>query len=250
MEHIRFPTIPAKDLILVVQPTGFIDREMYLKALEYQICPELERFDKSLSMFQLRLPSLKRTFTYQSDFDTNGILYWLGTHEGTKPYENPSKIGKVVLKSCEWILPDIHPIVDWNKNEQSYSKVHEKEPWVEIHFTKYRIIPSYYTLRADLNSSNGYTFRNWVFEGSCNGGNTWVTLRTHIDDKSMAVRPFASSSWDIDKTKSPNFGFQALRIRRTGPNGRTEISKNASGADTSYMTMQGLEIYGDCVSDT
>lgn len=36
-------------------------------------------------------------FKHKSDFDTNGLLYWLGTDGGTKAYTNPAVSGKVTL---------------------------------------------------------------------------------------------------------------------------------------------------------
>jgi len=40
-----------------------------------------------------------KKFTYESDFDENGILYWLGTTGKTTPYINPCKIPSLALAS-------------------------------------------------------------------------------------------------------------------------------------------------------
>src|SRR5690606_17658078 len=40
---------------------------------------------------------LTLTFTHSSDFDTNGLLYYIGTDGLTKPYKNPLHDQKVKL---------------------------------------------------------------------------------------------------------------------------------------------------------
>ena len=45
------------------------------------------------------LPPPFRSFRYVSDFDENGVLYYLGTGGGTRPWSNPHDSGDVV---CSW----------------------------------------------------------------------------------------------------------------------------------------------------
>ena len=39
------------------------------------------------------------TFTYESDFDENGLLYYIGTGEGAgEPYANPAEAGRIGVR--------------------------------------------------------------------------------------------------------------------------------------------------------
>ena len=49
-------------------------------------------------------------FEFVSNFDANGVLWWLGTEGGTTAYANPHTAGRVVARFCS-ILHGNMPIL-------------------------------------------------------------------------------------------------------------------------------------------
>lgn len=45
-------------------------------------------------------------FSYQSDLDHNGVLFWLGTHGYTKKYSNPQALGHIMVEMADLFKGD------------------------------------------------------------------------------------------------------------------------------------------------
>jgi hypothetical protein len=88
-------------------------------------------------------------FVYQHDLDMNGILYWLGTSRGTKPYCNPAELGVVTVTSVPLaIAPRSEPasaIV--GRSLCRCVTLPNRESWFVIDLQNVWVRPTAYTLR-------------------------------------------------------------------------------------------------------
>ena len=169
------------------------------------------------------------TFTYVSDFDTNGVLYHLATEGGARPYANPHAAGRVVASmssvhggSADLFVQHAHPdpLINYTENTAG--------AWMAVDLGEGRALRvGRYTLRHDQNS--GYALRRWRLEGSADGTG-WTTLKTHADDAGLANTPMATASWPVEAAGA----FRHFRILQTGP--------NSSG--NHYLCCAGIELYG------
>jgi len=69
--------------------------------------------DHRLNIWSCLYPSHTVSFEYESDFDDRGVVYFLGTHGRTRPYQNPCKSGQVsimisLFQISWWIFLDRH----------------------------------------------------------------------------------------------------------------------------------------------
>eukprot|EP01083_Nonionella_stella_P317993 1160221_1 len=62
---------------------------------------EVKVMDIDPIMVQFKTLSHK-AFVYESDFDTNGICYAIGSNFGQKEFSNPHHQGLIRLKSSKW----------------------------------------------------------------------------------------------------------------------------------------------------
>ncbi|XP_041988693.1 E3 ubiquitin-protein ligase Ufd4 isoform X4 [Aricia agestis] len=173
------------------------------------------------------------TFTYDHDFDENGVLYFIGSNGGT----------------CEWVNPGAHALVSvWSSDGRAlpYGRAEDvlsraREP-LNVHTNDDRrafvaldlglqLVPSAYTLRH----ARGYgrsALRNWLFQMSADGV-TWTTLLAHSDEQALQ-EPGSTATWRV-RADAP---YRYLRIQQNG--------KNASG-QSHYLSLSGLEVYGKVV---
>ncbi|CAH0714365.1 unnamed protein product, partial [Brenthis ino] len=173
-------------------------------------------------------------FTYDHDFDENGVLYFIGSNGGT----------------CEWVNPGAHGLVSvWSSDGRQlpYGRAEDAlsrspEP-LNVHTNDDRrafiavdlgvhIIPSAYTLRH----ARGYgrsALRNWLFQMSMDGV-SWNTLVAHSDEQALQ-EPGSTATWRVRCDAL----YRYLRVQQNG--------KNASG-QSCYLSLSGLEIYGKVVS--
>ncbi|KAI5638854.1 HECT-domain (ubiquitin-transferase) domain-containing protein [Phthorimaea operculella] len=174
------------------------------------------------------------TFTYDHDFDENGVLYFIGSNGGT----------------CEWVNPGAHGLVSvWSSDGRQlpYGRAEDAlsrspEP-LNVHTNDDRrafiavdlglhIVPTAYTLRH----ARGYgrsALRNWLFQMSMDGA-TWNTLLAHNDEQALQ-EPGSTATWRL-RVDAP---YRYLRIQQNG--------KNSSGQN-HYLSLSGLEVYGKVVS--
>ncbi len=168
--------------------------------------------------------------TYSGLFDTNGVLYWIGTGGGTRGYTNPHTSGDVVVSwssclsgsearciehKCGWI---------WNNTRN------EEGSWVCVDLgSSRRLAINYYSLRYGRSDNTGFSICNWELAGS-NDQNAWVCLRAHNNDSSLDGA-MAEASWAVE---GKGEGFRYFRIKMTG--------KNSDGR--YYLSCAGMELYG------
>lgn len=180
------------------------------------------------------------TFEHESDFDENGIIYWLGTNaKSTADWVNPARHNIILISSSEGrSLPYGH-LEDVISRDSSPVNCHtndNKSAWFTIDLGVY-VIPTAYTFRH----ARGYgrsAIRNWLFQAS-KDATIWTTLKTHENDESLQD-PGSTATWKItpEEIGDEVEGWHYFRIQQNGA--------NASG-QTYYLSLSGFEIYGKVV---
>ena len=180
-----------------------------------------------------------REWQYVSDFDQNGVLYWLGTNGRTTGYTNPHTSRKVVVSSTpqgfepstiEWFIG--HAIPPGESNQGYMYTQNVAGAFVSVQLPAPMVITRY-TLRHDAHGGSR-VLRNWNFEGSTDGVE-WVLLRQHVNDTSLAEQKHSTASWDVN----PNgLAFSHFRVIMTG----------AKASGSNHLMMAGLELYGRSTS--
>lgn len=167
-----------------------------------------------------------RTWVYESDFDTNGLLYWVGTDGRTTPYTNPHTSGKVVVTSSSG--NGKKGFIEHSHLETDVCTANAEGSFVAVQLPMPMVLHRY-TLRHGYDGAS-FSLRSWNLEGS-NDGTEWVVLRQHVGDTSLNGA-YATASWDANPDR---LAFSHFRILSTGPN-----SKGTSHS----VDMSGLELYG------
>ncbi|CAI5448918.1 unnamed protein product [Caenorhabditis angaria] len=192
------------------------------------------RFVKMIQEAKSRKEPLK--FSYTSDFDDQGVVYWVGTNgKSLSDWTNPASANIIKIESSDTRQPFGKPedVVSRDVNPINCHSSDDKN----AHFTLdlgLMLVPSSYSLRH----SRGYgrsALRNWLFQGS-RDKLVWEVLHAHADDQSLG-EPGSTATWhlsDIQKDKS----YRYFRIAQNG--------RNSSG-QTYYLSVSGFEIYGDVV---
>ena len=88
--------------------------------------------------------------------------------------------------------------------------------------------PNHYCLRHSNNSTQ--KLQNWRLEGS-HDGSTWVALRTHTNDESIALQEMATAAWPVEGATE---AFRHFRILQTG------LNSNGNNA----LMCAGIELHG------
>ena len=230
--------------------TGLIDRSgRSLKMEPLATARQLERFllkmvakqwydyDRSAFSFIKRVSETSVTFTHQSDFDENGLLYWIGTNAKTAAeWVNPAQYGLVVVTSSEGRNLPYGRLEDILSREPGALNCHtndDRRAWFAIDLGVW-IRPTAYTLRH----ARGYgrsALRSWQLQGSRDGV-TWTVLTDHSGDERLG-EPGSTATWQIPPplADQQDGGWRHIRIQQMG--------KNAS-AQTHYLSLSGFEIYG------
>lgn len=168
-----------------------------------------------------------KVFVRESNFDKNGLLYFLGTQGLTQEtYINPHLAGHVQVtqnppyNNCppEGFIEHTEKNVQMLTSSQEGSTLEIKLP-APIRVTEY-------TLR---HYGGNYALRNWVFEGSMNG-TIWTELKQHVNDTSLSGNN-STKSWTVQRS---SVAYTYFRLRTTGVNEH----------NNHYLYCAGLELYG------
>jgi len=167
-------------------------------------------------------------FQHQTDLDTNGLFYYLGTRGHTQPYQNPASIGECSCR-CSALMSDSAPIQSLVGREacRIVSKP-MRGAWVSVSINNYVIKPNAYTLRH-YSSWDTEAVRNWRFEGSLDG-NKWVVIREHRNDTSLNTKS-QPHTWRVEAEGY----YSKFRILQFDKNSNHHL----------YLALSGMEIYGD-----
>jgi len=180
-----------------------------------------------------------------SDFDTNGVLYFIATAGGSRTYVNPCKSGAVSVE-CSSYYPNKGMRSCFVGRQGAYFRTEERRGgytdenagnWMMVDLGEGRLlVPSFYSLRHGRDCKL-FCLRNWELQG-CIDPDTrqdkWVTLREHTNDTSLN-EAFATCSWEV--TPDPQHqqqAFRCFRIIMTGPDSQQK----------HYLHCSGIELYG------
>ena len=169
-----------------------------------------------------------RDFKHEQDFDTNGLLYFLGCQGGMRSsYSNPADIGMVTVTSSS-LMSDSQPLsaLVGRMSTRCVTKPHQRS-WMQINIKDVKIKLTHYTLRH-YNSWDTEALRYWNLEGS-NDGQSWIPIRQHMDDRALR-KAGATHTWAVDT----NQYFNNFRIYMTGRNSNNHW----------YLACSGIELYG------
>mmetsp|Transcript_2682 Transcript_2682/g.3863 ORF Transcript_2682/g.3863 Transcript_2682/m.3863 type:complete len:567 (-) Transcript_2682:2847-4547(-) len=195
-----------------------ISKERLLKSLYARV---LKTIDKPIRSMQV--------FRYKTDFDTNGILYWLGTNKLKDTYINPfdRKLVSITLacplETQSYSIGRVISHIALPANLQRHSK-----SFVTIKFNTIAVQPTHYSLRHTNREKEALC--NWDFMAKENDGDEWTTLTRHKNVTSL-TGVYTTKTFPIEKTST---FYRYFKIQMTGPNTSNSL----------YLSMAGFEIYG------
>lgn len=171
--------------------------------------------------------------SFQSAFDTNGVLYHIATAGGTRAYQNPHDAGHVVAARYPITGGDSTDakFVQHEHQNQVYNYLNDDVgSWMSVDLGEDRSLqPNYYCLRSD-GLGESHKPRNWRLEGS-NNGQEWSCLKEHNGDTALREEPMSTAAWPLNNVQD---SFRHFRILLTG--------RNSTGCN--YLMCAGIELYG------
>lgn len=177
--------------------------------------------------------------TFSAIDDTNGLMYWLGTHAAdgsVRAWQNPSLDAGALVASASAPLYSGYPIEQATDHAGAGARpalVQTGSPvgaWVQwrIADSKRKFKPNYYVLHGN-DEAGSAQLRSWKLQGS-NDGASWTDLDVRASDSTIGQnvpRGFAVA----DAGQS----FSYFRILQTGVN----------SDNSSWLAIGEIELYGD-----
>lgn len=168
------------------------------------------------------------TCVYQSDFDKNGVFYYLATNGGATPWRNPHpdvvKVTGSHPESAEFPFANIFT----NDEVPASMKVSDQKNWLMVDLGPTTTLSkiTHYSCRAYM----GVNLRSWNLEGSLDG-KTWKILKSHVKDASLPVEAGVTHTWELPGDSD---ALRYIRFRLTGPDSH----------DAYNLVTCGFEVYG------
>eukprot|EP01084_Bolivina_argentea_P025101 46709_1 len=146
-----------------------------------------------------------REYKYQSNFDSNGILYAIGINfdfNGNNEWINPAENEKVILKSYPDKMSEgsLSYIVGRHGTNCELDSQYTKNASFAINFVGLKICPTYYTLRHGYKYHYGY-LKSWNLE-AMNENKEWICLDKKINNSELKGK-YKCVSWPI--TNNTNY---------------------------------------------
>lgn len=188
----------------------------------------------SLTFIKELRNELSVTFTYKSDFDDHGLVYYVGSNAITTEWVNPAAHGLMGVWSSEGKNIPYGRLEDVLSRSPEPLNLHTSDD-IKSHITIdlcVYIVPSAYTLRH----ARGYgrsALRNWLLQASSDAV-IWTTLITHHNDNNLQ-EPGSTATWHI----RCDAAYRYIRIQQNGVNASNQ---------NHYLSLSGFEIYGTVVS--
>ena len=174
------------------------------------------------------------TLTHESDFDTNGAMYYIGTKGGTCEYQNPQTTSAVTVTASSKFhrrYADHRLAQHQHDGQHNCTQDYSNSTMAVALGGGVELEVANYCLRHGLSGGGGGRLRHWDLEAS-QDGRAWTTLRSHHDDQSLPDAKFSTAGWAVEGGKG---AFSQFRIRQTGKN-------NEYGSDS--LCCAGIELYG------
>jgi ankyrin repeat protein len=199
--------------VLKVEPLANVSHlEKYIAKMVVKQWYDYER--STLNFIKSLEGKLPYDFKYHSDFDENGLIYWIGTNGKARPdWCNPSSHNSLVKLS----ISDSKSTLAYGQIDELIGRIpsnthssDDKRTWFVVDLGAY-IIPTHYTLRY----SKGFAKtapRNWVFLMSKTGGpnlHDWDILYTHVNDETLKEHG-QSATWSLSECEMIKKELQML----------------------------------------
>ncbi len=171
-------------------------------------------------------------FRYQSDFDTNGLFYFLGTLFHSRTWMNPAHLGMVSVTAFRQPVDSLPPEGCLSRAPCRCVTLSDPASYYEInlHFASFAVTS--YTLRH-YTTFDGECLRNWKLMGSRDGGATWDVIILHKNDQGLNGKS-STKTWHLS---SASAYYSRFRFELTGSNSNNNY----------FMPLAGLEMYGSLV---
>ena len=174
--------------------------------------------------------------SWEQDFDTNGVIWYIGTKGGGRPFQNPAANGEIGVVACAGVHPrsSSHDAGCLVGRDATFFLTNDdcQRAMITIDLKNRRLCPSAYTLGHGVRGSDSFALRNWMFEAS-DDGLTWTELARHINDKSLGVASM-TKTWPL----APGVGegyYQHFRVKMTSP---------CANSTSWSLCLSGIELYG------
>ena len=173
-------------------------------------------------------------FIYEHDFDTNGLLYFIGTMGATHKWQNPMSQGLVhVSSSSLGTRSESLSSIVGRSTVRCLTSAHSINPWFQIELPQnIQIKLTHYTIRH-YKTYNLEALRSWKLQGS-NHGQGWITISKHENDNTLQEAG-QSHTWEVN---CPQF-FHYFRVLMTDTNSNKHW----------HLCCSGIEIYGTAQGD-
>ncbi|CAM4755870.1 unnamed protein product [Rotaria magnacalcarata] len=172
---------------------------------------------------------IRPIFTYTSDFDQNGILYWIGTNGKTASnYTNPCSTGLISVNcsdnnySSQQLSDLVSHTLSIDDQDDSEDTIRSFS-WIVIDLGLL-ITPTHFTLRHATGGSNGWT-KTVIFQISKD-----AVQFTPCDTSVVNEMNSSTATWTVKNLFENSSGFRYIRIHQ-------KSSRNPIG-------ISGFEVYG------
>jgi hypothetical protein len=175
-------------------------------------------------LFKLRSLFKQHECTFYHADNHDGVLHWLGTQQGTAPYQNPVDTGLVRIYGSS----DARNAVERTSGDCGHCHALDKGFRVELPLA---VRPTRYCLSYPT-ASGCWRPANWSLSASADGKDAggWTTLCAQTDDRSLIEADRAS--WPI---ADQGQAFRHFQLTCTGPD---------ESATCHCFHVCGFELYG------
>ena len=172
-----------------------------------------------------------RVFTYHSDFDTNGVIYWLGSQDESS-FKNPAE--STLVQCFMSSIQAGRPSYLTSRLNLPTCTLSEKEAHVGVDLANSNFVlqPTAYTLKHGFWRDN-VNLRRWRFEAS-QDGRQWDVLSVHDDeaDRNALGGEYGTCTWHLPPCDKYYRSFRVVAIGRF------------------FCQIAGIELYGTVLPRT
>lgn len=166
-------------------------------------------------------------FSHSSDFDENGLIYFIGTDHGLKTtFTNPHDSGKITVGGSNLSTGSLSGLVGRDSCQRYTTNGLNSEMTIDLG-EKWTIVLSAYTVRHGY-ATNTHCLRNWDLLGS-EDGNKWVTVKSHKNDSGLNGG-YGIHTWKVTTDAS----YRHFKFLLTGTESNGSL----------YLMISAVELYG------
>jgi len=234
LEHVRFPLMATEDVASKVVPTNLLTSAQTLELFTY-LAQKGAGLKTSIKGWNTKERETSgRIFKYSSNFDTNGVLYWLATQQGkNKTWSNPLPQGVVDVSTVQgsgwYLLPssgtggrdDFNVIFERPSPSTWCSSTGDRA--ITIDLMKFQLQVTHVTLACNYSPTTYLV--NFSVSGSMNK-TSWDVLFTESTSRVGQGSPY---TWTIDKEKTKKKAYRYFKFEST---------------NTYQILISGIELYG------